>query len=55
MEVAGHFNECGHSISNVKVVGLEKVWKNRVTYRRVRVEGTEVDGAAWYISRSRWA
>ena len=36
MEVAGHFNECGHSISNVKVVGLEKVWKNWVTYRRVR-------------------
>ena len=36
MEVAGHFNECGHRISNVKVVGLEKVWKNWVTYRRVR-------------------
>ena len=36
MEVAGHFNECGHSISNVKVVGLEKVWKNWVTYRRER-------------------
>ena len=36
MEVAGHFNESGHSISNVKVVGLEKVWKNWVTYRRVR-------------------
>ena len=36
MEVAGHFNEAGHNIGNVKVMGLEKVWKNWVTYRRVR-------------------
>ena len=36
MEVAAHFNETGHSISNVKFIGLEKVWKNWVTYRRVR-------------------
>ena len=36
MDVAGHFNAGDHSISNVKIVGLEKVWKNWVTYRRVR-------------------
>ena len=35
-EVSVHFNEEGHNISNLKVVGLEKVWKNWVTYRRVR-------------------
>ena len=36
MEVAAHFNESGHNIGNMQVVGLEKVWKNWVTYRRLR-------------------
>ena len=36
MEVAVHFNEGNHDISHLKVVGLEKIWKNWVTYRRVR-------------------
>ena len=34
--VAAHFNSAGHSINEVRFVGLEKVWKNWVTYRRVR-------------------
>ena len=34
--VAAHFNSTGHSINEVRFVGLEKVWKNWVTYRRVR-------------------
>ena len=41
MEVAEHFNEGDHSIHNVKVVGLEKVWKNRLM---PTCERTEVDG-----------
>ena len=36
MEVAAHFNGEGHQLSNAKFVGLEKVWKGWVTYRRVR-------------------
>ena len=36
MEVAAHFNEEGHHLSDAKFVGLEKVWKGWVTYRRVR-------------------
>ena len=36
MEVTRHFNERDNNIGNVKVVGLEQVWKNWVTYRRVR-------------------
>ena len=36
MEVAAHFNGDRHQISNAKFVGLEKVWKGWVTYRRVR-------------------
>ena len=36
MYVAAHFNSIGHSINEVRFVGLEKVWKNWVTYRRVR-------------------
>ena len=36
MEVAAHFNGEGHQLSNAKLIGLEKVWKGWVTYRRVR-------------------
>ena len=36
LEVAAHFNSEGHVLSNAKFVGLEKVWKGWVTYRRVR-------------------
>ena len=36
MDVAAHFNGEGHELSNAKFVGLEKVWKGWVTYRRVR-------------------
>jgi len=36
MVVAAHFNGEGHQLSNAKFVGLEKVWKGWVTYRRVR-------------------
>ena len=36
MEVAQHFNGEGHGIGDMLVVGLEKVWKNWVSYRRVR-------------------
>lgn len=36
MEVAAHFNGEGHQLSNAKFVGLEKVWKGWVAYRRVR-------------------
>ena len=36
MDVAVHFNARGHNLSNAKFVGLEKVWKGWVTYRRIR-------------------
>ena len=36
MEVEAHLNGAGHSITDAKFVGLEKVWKNWTTYRRVR-------------------
>ena len=36
MEVAAHFNAGGHFITDASFIGLEKVWKNWVTYRRVR-------------------
>ena len=36
MDVAAHFNGGGHDLSNAKFVGLEKVWKGWVTYRRIR-------------------
>ena len=36
MEVAAHFNETGHQITDAKFVGLEKVWKSWTIYRRVR-------------------
>ena len=36
MEVAAHFNAGGHLITDASFIGLEKVWKNWVTYRRVR-------------------
>ena len=36
MEVAAHFSGAGHSLSSAKFVGLEKVWRAWVTYRRVR-------------------
>ena len=35
-EVATHFNGEGHQIEDAKFVGLEKVWRNWVTYRRIR-------------------
>ena len=34
--MAAHFNSEGHVLSNAKFVGLEKVWKGWVTYRRVQ-------------------
>ena len=36
MEVAAHFNGEGHHIADAKFIGLEKVWKNWTSYRRVR-------------------
>ena len=36
MEVAAHFNGEKHQLSDAKFVGLEKVWKGWVTYRRPR-------------------
>ena len=36
MDVAAHFNGDRHQLSNAKFVGLEKVWKGWVTYRRMR-------------------
>ena len=36
MEVAAHFISDGHRITDAKFIGLEKVWKNWTTYRRVR-------------------
>ena len=36
MDVGLHFNNVGHHLSNAKFVGLEKVWKNVVSYRRLR-------------------
>ena len=36
MEVAAHFNGDGHQLADVRFVGLEKVWKNWVAYRRIR-------------------
>ena len=36
MDVAAHFNGDDHQLSNAKFVGLEKVWRNWVTYRRLR-------------------
>ena len=43
MEVAGHFNDEGRSITRMKVVGLENVWKNWVTSKSKR---TKMDGVA---------
>ena len=34
--VATHFNSPGHSIDDVMIVGLERVWSKDVTYRRIR-------------------
>ena len=34
--VSCHFNGEGHSESDLRVVGLEKVWRNSVIYRRLR-------------------
>ena len=36
MEVASHFSGEGHSVEDIRVIGLEKVYKNWVTYRRAR-------------------
>ena len=36
MEVAAHFSSGGHQLSNAKFVGLGKVWKGWITYRRTR-------------------
>ena len=36
LHVAAHFNSVKHGISDVKFVGLEKVWKNWTIYRRIR-------------------
>ena len=34
--VAGHFNSTGHSLDDILFVGLERVWKKEVIYRRLR-------------------
>ena len=36
MELAAHFNGDGHHLSDARFVGLEKVWRSWMTYRRVR-------------------
>ena len=36
MEVAAHFGGDQHQLSDAKFVGLEKVWRYWVFYRRVR-------------------
>ena len=36
MEVAKHFNDEGHALEDVRVIGLEKVYKNWLAYRRAR-------------------
>ena len=36
LDVGCHFNRGGHSLHDLSVVGLEKVWRSAVTYRRVR-------------------
>ena len=36
LEVASHFNGEGHSGDDIRVIGLEKVYKNWVAYRRAR-------------------
>ena len=36
IDVAAHFNGPGHRLSDANFVGLEKVWRNWVTYRRIR-------------------
>ena len=36
MDVPEHFTEGGHTIEDIRVIGLEKVRKNWVAYRRTR-------------------
>lgn len=36
MDVSAHFNGEAHSIADASFIGLEKVWKNWTTYRKVR-------------------
>ena len=36
MDVAKHFNGEGHALEDVMVIGLEKMRKNWIAYRRVR-------------------
>ena len=36
LPVRGHFCATGHSVNDVRVVGLERVWRQDVEYRRVR-------------------
>ena len=36
MEEAAHFSSDGHQLSNTKFVELEKVWRGRTTYWRMR-------------------
>ena len=36
LPVRSHFCAPGHSVSDVRVVGLERVWRPNVEYRRVR-------------------
>ena len=39
LPVRGHFCAAGHSVNDVRVVGLERVWRQHVEYRRVREKG----------------
>ena len=36
LPVARHFSVDGHSVGDIRIVGLERVWKNDVFYRRQR-------------------
>ena len=52
LPVRSHFRSAGHEIGDVKVVGLERVWRQNVEYRRARERrwmdllGTHVGDAA---------
>ena len=36
LPVRRHFLERGHAIDDLRVVGLERVWRSEVDYRRAR-------------------
>ena len=50
LPVSSHFRSADHNVSDVRVVGLERVWRQNVEYRRARERrwisllGTRVGG-----------